>query len=269
MTIFQTSGLPNTATCTSLKNIQVKKSKYKVSQATELLETAFLHPLIKGVDINPFHVSYSGLIVPFPYTEKDTRLPIGFDELSKKAPKLASFYQRFKKLILSQTNYNERIIGRVGEFYALARVGSYSFAKTYVVFRDNTKWGAAVVSDIKTEWGGLKHPLFQNHCVSICEDSEGNYITEDEAHFICGILNAPATVDFIVSSSDARSFPVRPRIYIPKYDVRNRLHAKIVRLSRDAHLLYNDSEKLRGITRELNDAYLRIVSNGARKQNRK
>ena len=62
---------------------------------------------------------------------------------------------------------------------------------------------------------------------------------------------------------------MRPRIYIPKYDVRNRLHAKIVRLSRDAHLLYNDSEKLRGITRELNDAYLRIVSNGARNQNRK
>ena len=259
MTIFRVSGLPNTPTCTSLRNIQVKKSKYKVPQSVELLETEFLHPLIKGVDITPFHIDNSGLIVPFPYDERDTRLPIAFDELARVAPNLAAFYQRFKDLILAQTSYNERIIGRAGEFYSLARVGAYSFAKNYVVFRDNTKWGAAVISDVDTFWGGKRHPLFQNHCVSICEDSDGNYITEDEAHFICGIMNAPVTFEYVLRSSDSRSFPIRPRIYIPKYEPTNSLHSRVVELSKKAHNSYNDSETMSVIARELNAVYLQIA----------
>lgn len=154
MTIFKESGFPSTQTCTSLTNIQVKKSKYHVPKTVELLETEFLHPLIKGVDITPFHVNISGYIVPFPYDERDVRLPINFVELSRRAPKLAAFYQKYKELILAQTQYNERIIGKKGEFYVLARVGAYSFADCYVVFRDNTKWGAAVVETINTSWGG-------------------------------------------------------------------------------------------------------------------
>jgi len=259
MTIFRISGLPNTQLCTSLRNIQVKKSKYKVPQSIELLETEFLHPLIKGVDVTPFHIEEPELIVPFPYDKRNTRLPIAFNELAKRAPRLAAFYQRFKDLILAQTSYNERIIGKTGEFYSLARVGAYSFAKNHVVFRDNTKWGAAVISDIETPWGGLRHPLFQNHCVSICEDLEGNYITEDEAHFICGIMNAPVTSEYILTSSDSRSFPIRPRIFIPKYDSTNKLHLRIVELSKTAHLYHSDSEKMKKILGELNSVYLQLV----------
>lgn len=173
MMIFEESGLPSTKTCISLSNIQVKKSKYHVPQTVELLETKYLHPLIKGVDISPFHVELSGYIVPFPYDERDTRTPIALTELVRTAPKLAAFYQKHKELILAQTTYNERIIGKKGEFYKLARVGAYSFAEHYVVFRDNTKWGAAVVSSIDTPWGGKKRPLFQNHAVSICESVGG------------------------------------------------------------------------------------------------
>lgn len=255
MTIFEQSGLPSTGTCTSLKNIQVKKSKYHVPPSVELLETEFLHPLIKGVDIEPFHVKESGYIVPFPYDKKEPRLPISLPELAQRAPKLNSFYQKHKDLILSQTAYNERIIGRKGEFYALARVGAYSFAEHYVVFRDNSKWGAAVVSSINTSWGGIKRPLFQNHAVSICEDINGNFITNDEAHFICGCMNTPIATDYVLKSSDSRSFPVRPRIYIPKYDPKNPIHIKISELSKIAHQNH-DSSMLKNILNELNTLYL-------------
>lgn len=132
MTIFERSVLPSTKTCTSLRNIQVKKSKYHVPQTIELLETEYLHPLIKGVNIKPFHIEDSGYIVPFPYDKRNDRLPISLSELTRKAPKLAVLYQKFKDLILAQTTYNERIIGRKGEFYALVRVGAYSFAENYV-----------------------------------------------------------------------------------------------------------------------------------------
>lgn len=259
MMIFKESGLPSTKTCTSLRNIQIKKPKYHIPQTVELLETKYLHPLIKGVDISPFHIEISDYIVPFPYDERDTRLPIKLDELIRTAPKLASFFQKHKDLILSQTSYNERIIGKDGEFYKLARVGAYSFAPNYVVFRDNTKWGAAVISSINTSWGGKKRPLFQNHAVSICEDSNGNFITLEEAHFICGIMNTPVAFQYVLHSSDSRSFPIRPRIYIPKYDKNNAIHKKISLLSRMAHKKYNDDIAVSKITRKLNELYLEIA----------
>ncbi len=259
MMIFKESGLPSTPTCTSLRNIQVKKSKYHVPQTVELLETKYLHPLVKGVDISPFHVELSGYIVPFPYDERNTRVPIALEELVRTAPKLASFYQKHKDLILAQTNYNERIIGKAGEFYKLARVGAYSFAKNYVVFRDNTKWGAAVISSVDTSWGGKRRPLFQNHAVSICEDSNGNYISLDEAHFICGIMNTPVAFQYVTNSSDSRSFPIRPRIYIPKYDASNPIHEKITQLSKIAHQKYNDENEMARITKQLNKLYLSIA----------
>lgn len=258
MMIFEESGLPSTSDCTSLKNIQIKKAKYHIPQTVELLETKYLHPLVKGVDIYPFHIEFSGYIVPFPYDKRNTRVPIKLDELVRTAPKLAAFYQKHKDLILAQTTYNERIIGKEGEFYKLARVGAYSFAENYVVFRDNTRWGAAVVSSIDTSWGGKKRPLFQNHAVSICEDSEGHFISLEEAHFICGIMNTPVAFQYVINSSDSRSFPIRPRIYIPKYDKKNPIHKKIALLSQEAHKKYDDEKAILKIVKQLNDLYLKI-----------
>ena len=169
------------------------------------------------------------------------------------------FYQKHKDLLLEQTTYNERIIGKQGEFYKLARVGKYSFENIHVVFRDNTKWGAAVITPIQTEWGGTKRPLFQNHAVSICEDCNGNFISLDEAHFICGIMNTSIAFDYILSSSDSRSFPVRPRIYIPKYNSKNSIHKEISNLSKEAHLEYNNRHKIAQIINRLDELYLTIA----------
>lgn len=125
----------------------------------------------------------------------------------------------------------------------------------YVVFRDNTKWAAAVISDVNTSWGGMKRPLFQNHAVSICEDTNGNYITLDEAYYICGIMNTEIVYKYMMQSSDSRSFPIRPRIYIPKYDEYNKSHRGIARLSKQAHEVYNNTEKMEIIVQEINDLY--------------
>lgn len=254
--VFKLSDLKGTDNCTCLRNIQNKKSKYKVPEFDVLLETEFLHPMIKGKDITPFHVECGEYIVPFPYEKENPRVPISMKNLSKKAPRLANYYIENKKMILEQTGYNERIIGRENaEFYALARVGEYSYAQNYVVFRDNTKWAAAVISDVNTSWGGMKRPLFQNHAVSICEDNNGNYITLDEAYYICGIMNTEIVYKYMMQSSDSRSFPIRPRIYIPKYDEYNRIHRSIVRLSKQAHEVYNNTEKMKIIVQEMNDLY--------------
>ena len=258
--VFKLSDMPGTKTCTCLKNMQNKKSKYKLPERTLLLETDYLHPMVKGKDITPFHVEFENYIVPFPYEKKNPKVPIEMKRLSSLAPNLAKYYNDNKKLILDQTEYNEKIIGQNdADFYALARVGEYSYAKNYVAFRDNTKWAAAVISEVDTTWGGKKRPLFQNHAVSICEDSDGNYITFDEAHYICGIMNSRVVYDYMMQSSDSRSFPIRPRIVIPKFDKTNKEHMAIVNLSKKAHDCFSDEGKIEQIKDELSKCYLKIL----------
>lgn len=259
--VFKLANLPGSKTCTCLKNIQNKKSKYKLPERNILLETKYLHPMIKERDIIPFHAQTDNYIVPFPYEKKSPRVPIEMKRLSVLAPKLAKYYNDNKSLILNQTEYNERIIGQNNaDFYALARVGEYSYAKNYVVFRDNTKWAAAVVGEIDTLWGGKKRPLFQNHAVSICEDVNGNYITLDEAHYICGIMNSSVVYDYMMQSSDSRSFPIRPRIKIPKFDKTNKKHMRIAEMSKKAHRLFEDQIAVDKIKNQLSEYYLQILS---------
>lgn len=260
--VFERSDMPSITGCTALKNMQNKKSKYKIPQRNVLLETSMLQPMIKGKDIVPFHAGISEYIVPFPYEKKEPQIPISFAELRKVAPKLAKYYQDNRKIIEAQTGYSDIIIGRSdAEYYALARVGAYSFAKQYVAMRDNTIWAAAVVTEVETDWGGKRRPVFQNHAISICEDLEGNFITFDEAHFICGILNAPIVAQYMMTSSDSRSFPIRPRICIPKYDKANIQHQRIVKLSKMAHKKYMDTLFVKRVCIEIDSLYLSILSN--------
>lgn len=225
-----------------------------------LLETSMLRPMVKGRDIMPFHVECGKYIVSFPYDKSNPRVPMTMDQLMVKAPRLSEYYRENKKMIDEQTNYNERIIGRANaEFYALVRVGNYTFAANYVVFRDNSKWAAAVISNVETSWGEIKNPVFQNHAVSICEDLDGNFISYDEAHFICGVINVPIVAQYMLTLSDSRSFPIRPRIYIPKYDGQNDLHKYISELSKKAHKNYNNAEIINDILNELNKTYMKIL----------
>ena len=258
--VFKKSDLPGIEGCTCLRNIQNRKSKYRVHEFDVLLETEYLHPMIKGKDISPFHVEWNNYIVPFPYESSNPKVPIKMNILAEKAPRLAKYYQENKNLILEQTGYNEKIIGRENaEFYALARVGGYSYAKNYVVFRDNTKWAAAVISEVNTDWGGLKRPLFQNHAVSICEDIEGNYISLDEAYFICGIMNTKIVYEYMMQSSDSRSFPIRPRIYIPKYDPQNIIHVEIADLCKIMHKKYNDAQIIEENQKKAEEYYIKLI----------
>lgn len=258
--VFHLSDIKGGKDTVVLENMQNPKSKYSVPQRTVLLEKAMLRPMIKGKDITHFHVETDNYIVPFPYSVEDPKVPIKMDKLIEIAPKLAKYYQDNRHLFEEQTGYSDRIIGRKDAgYYALARVGAYSYAKNYVVFRDNTKWCASVVSEIDTSWGGLKVPVFQNHCASICEDSCGNFITYDEAHYICGIMNSYDVYKYMMTSSDSRSFPIRPRIKIPKYDDRNLIHKEISSLSKEAHKFYFDKEKLHKIVSRISELYSHLV----------
>jgi len=244
-----------------LRNVQAKKSKYRIQKRRVLLETDFLHPLVKGPEIRQFDHAYSGLIVAFPYDEEDPGRPIPADELHDRSPLLLNYYMQAQEMLEQQTKFSDKIRGPdPGEFYGLARTGPYSFANTYVGFRDNTRWCAVVVNDTMMPWGQRKRFVFQNHAVSICEKRSGDFIGEDEAHFVCAILNAPIVQRFIYATSDDRSYKIRPPIFVPEYDAEDDRHRTLVSLSIDAH---KAPEKRESIGARAEQVYLNLCADEA------
>jgi len=224
------------------------------------MEKKYLYPLLKGVDIKRFRIVDTNYLVPFPYESKNPRKALTIEELVSKSPLLLKYLESFKEIIEKQTEYNEKIKGKYGGiYYSLARVGKYTFAPHHVVFRDNTKWCAAVVSSTNNKWVGKKLYLTQNHAVSMCEDEKGNFIAEDEAHFICAILNCPIVERFILQSSDSRTFKIQPPIFIPKYNIKNVNHVKLRDISIKAHENPDNVEELR---EEAEKIYMSICSSG-------
>lgn len=242
-----------------VENYQNKKSKHKIAAQQRLLETKFMNPLVKGVNITRFHVEQE-YYVPFPY-EYGSRSPIPQTKLAKESTNLLKYLLEHKSVMEAQTEYNEKIIGKKHstEFYSLARVGEYSYGEHFVTFRDNSKWVAAVVSSLPTPWGELKRPVFQNHAVSISQREDGKFITFEEAHYICAILNAPCVGEYLLKSSDSRSFKIRPPVKIPVYDPKNKVHRMLSRLSIKAHKNYADKELLKRIDEELDRLYLALL----------
>lgn len=242
-----------------LRNIQVQKSKYKIPNQRVLLETKHLYPLVKGPALEPFYYNYENIIVPFPYDNGCSRKPIDAKKLQEESPLLFAYYKKYQQIINAQTKFSDKIRGPdAGDFYGLARTGPYSFQNVYVSFRDNTKWRAAVITSIGMPWGENKRFVFQNHAVSICERKTRNeYITEEEAHYICAIFNAPIVEEFINDSSDTRSFKVRPPVFVPLYDSNNPTHKKLAELSRKVH---ESKEDMKNIIQEIEELYLNICA---------
>lgn len=242
-----------------LHNVQVKKSKFKIQRRRILVETKYLHPLVKGPEIKPYSHAYSGLIVAFPYTAKDPMRPIETEDLSESSPHLLHYFEESREIFEQQNKYGDKIRGLdPGEYYGLARTGPYSFAKTYVAYRDNTKWRSTVIGEAEMPWGKKSRFVFQNHAVSMCERSDGTFITEDEAHYVCAILNAPIVERFIYASSDERSFKIRPPVFLPPYDPDDDRYTRLSEISREAHA---NPEKRNDLRMECEEVYLSICQN--------
>lgn len=217
-----------------IKTYTDKRVQKKYPQQERFLETKYLYPVIEGPNINKFGISDVKYYAALPYDISDTKKPICLDKLKENSKNLASFYESNKEY-LKKTDWNERLQGKKGEFYSLTRVGKYTFAPYKVVFRNNTKWLASVVSNYMTTWKEEKMFIMLDHACSISQRSDGEFITEDEAHYICAIINAPIVRDYIEKSSDSRSFKTKFPIKIDRYDEKNDIHKKLSQISKKAH----------------------------------
>ncbi|MDU2896988.1 MAG: hypothetical protein E7B53_19735 [Clostridium sp.] len=218
-----------------VKTYSDKKTQKKFATRTPILENKYLYPVIESPNIEAFKIKDIKYFAALPYTIDNIKKPIEKDELEKQSEKLLSYYEENKN-DLKKTDWNEKLQGKKGEFYSLTRVGKYTFAPYKVVFRNNTKWVAAVVSSTKTPWNEEKMYIMLDHACSVAQRKDGKFITEDEAHYICAILNSDIVREYIEKSSDSRSFKTKFPIRITEYDCTNIIHSELTEISKLAHL---------------------------------
>lgn len=254
--VFEYDGQGPRSGTVWVKNIRVEGAQHRIPQRRVPLETVYLRPLITAPTIEPFHVAYNGWLAPFPYEASTPKKPIAPSRLNDQSKLLLQFYENNKPIIDKQSARTKAIIeADAGAFYGLARTGPYRFGTNYVTFRKDSEWCAAVVATEPVPWDGEQPVVFQSHAVSMCERLDNEFISEDEAHYICAILNTSVVSRFINASSDQRSYKVRPPVYLPSYDPADSRHRRLAAISREAHA---DRSQIEPLSAESETLYLQL-----------
>jgi hypothetical protein len=207
---------------------------------------------VKAPEIIPFGFNQNNNYCIFPY-EEGISTSIGEKDLLKSSPNLFKYLTNNRTVIGKQSK-RSLTISRGTAFYALSKVGEYTFSPFKVTFRDNTKISAAVVEKIKTPWGQEIMPICAKHCPYISKDDTGRDITKDEAYYLCGILNTPIVKNYFKFTYSTRSYSINFNVKMPLYDKKNKYHKKIVELAKKA----TATQSTKKLLNDLEENYLEL-----------
>ncbi len=248
-----------------VRNVRNSKAQHRVPQQHIRMESSALRPLVQGKQIQPFHVEWDGIYVPFPYKEDySTRKAIPEQSLHDEWPCLYRYYALHKDVFQEQSKFSSRLVmADDAPFYSIARAGDYRFAPRYVVFRSNSRCVAAVVEKVDTPWGPVQ-PAFQDHAPTISQRPDGSWLSVEEADYIAGIINCDVVCDYVSLSADLRSIPINPpRYQIPLYGQGEKSiiekQRQISELSKQARQQWNDTTLVNERRTEISRIYLDML----------
>ena len=174
-------------------------------------------------------------------------------------PELFDYLLNHQDLIDSQSE-KSKVMHRGEEFYALSKIGPYTFADYIVAARDNTKFCATVIEPTNTPWGEIKQSICVKHTMIIGRTTSGKFIGKDEAYFIAGILNSDIVIQYIQNTFKSNGYSLKKsHFYLPEYDKTNSLHRTISKLAKKASGL-DDEIKIAKIQRELSKVYIELCA---------
>lgn len=161
--------------------------------------------------------------------------------MKRKWPHTYNYLTRFRDVLLARGSRPVRELAERTAFYAMFGIGKYTVARYKVVWkRMASDIVAAVISQTKTPFGYKMLIPTDTTSLIACE-------TEDEAHYLCGILNSAPVREYIRSYSSAgRGFgapSVMEHVGMAKFDSKNAVHRRLSELSRELHELRVEEDK--------------------------
>jgi hypothetical protein len=209
----------------------VGRGKRKVEQVEERIECNLVFPAIRGADIQRWAI-VSNIFVLITENIKKGR-PYSEAEMRLSHPRTYSYLTRFKEILLSRASHLIISLLKRNAFFVMSGMLPHIFGRYKVVWkRMASDIVATVISQHKTPFG---------YKTLIPTDTTSLFATENEneAHYLCAIINSTPVREFIKSYSSAgRGFgtpSVMNHVGIPKFDPKNKLHQKLAQLSKDLH----------------------------------
>lgn len=224
-------------------------AKRKVESTQAAIEPDLLYPLLRARGVKRWHADDLAYII-MPHTQA-TRMNAISEELMKtKFPKTFMYLKRFESPLNSRKGFSgwEKNFQK-NAFYAIQRIGDYTFAPFKVVWTRFAKIEAAVISKKDGK------PIIPQETVTLVALESKN-----EAHYLAGMVNSTpfqyAAISYSQEGGKSMGSPhVLENICIPKFDSKNKLCLKIAELSEEAHCILkgNDADKIANIESELDD----------------
>jgi len=218
------------------------RGKRDIRSVQAVVEKDLVFPGASGADIERWGASPGMYLLMV--QDPATCQPFPASRMKKEWPQTYVYLTRFKEVLLSRGSKTVRQLAERTEFYAMFGIGPYTVARYRVVWkRMASDLVAAVVSQHKTPFG---------HKAIIATDTTSLIPTdnEDEAHYLCAVLNSKPVREFLKSFSSAgRGFgapSVMEPVGIPVFDKKAALHRDLASLSKQLHRL-----KAKGKTAEL------------------
>lgn len=246
------------------KNDVRKTARYKVGNMPARgwdFPTDYIYPMVQSRYMEPFKFDCHNSFHIIPYDEDNTSEPVSLPDLYDTCPELAEYFASLKDLISLQSS-KSKIMHRGSAFYSLSKIGPYTFADNIVAARDNTRFCASIVKPTITPWGDIKKSICVKHTIIISEDTSGNRITEDEAHYVNGVLNSDIVVNYIQNTFKSNGYSLKKaHLFLPKYIKGDTLFEKIVTLSKEATReanSENNADKIKALTKQLGNAYVSL-----------
>lgn len=242
------------------QNKKFGRSKYVVDDMPKGgwdLPTEYIFPIVTGPSLAPFKCNLEGEYCILPYTSDKTDKPVSISELMNTNMELFSYLLNHQHLIERQSE-KSKVMHRGEEFYALSKIGPYTFSKYIVAARDNTKFCASVINAINTPWGEKKQSICVKHTIIIGRTITKRFIEQDEAYYISGILNSKIVIQYMQSTFKSNGYSLKKaHFYLPEYDKSNPLHIGICELAKQASQ-ENDDIKIESLQNQLSDMYLKL-----------
>jgi SAM-dependent methyltransferase len=216
----------------------VEKGKRRIKKIEERIEADLVYPAVRGSDIERWQAKPGIYILMVQNPEKSE--PYSEHKMKKDWPYTYNYLSRFKDVLLSRGSRTVRELAERTAFYAMFGIGKYTVARYKVVWKRMAgDLVASVISQEKTSFGWK---------TIIPTDTTSIFATdnENEAHYLCAIINSTYVRKFIKSFSSAgRGFgtpSVMENVGIQKFDLKNSLHQKLADISKRCHQMKSENK---------------------------
>lgn len=207
------------------------------------VENDHVYPMVGGRNIDKWGInSYLYMLVPhYNYGEGIYR-GIPSEDLQSEFYRTYDWLYYFHDL-LRETRIRSGKFFDIEQFpwYRLDNVGNYTFMPYKVLWQEQAKaLNCCVVSSITDEFVTNKNVVTDSKVLFV------SFANEEEAHYLCGILNSKIIEQIIqgYTIDTNRGTDIVKNIRIPQFNPEDNEHIRLSILSLRAHKAYNDKDQI-------------------------